>query len=30
MRTVAGRQFFKVTMITVAEIGTDPKEARNF
>src|SRR5882762_5967072 len=26
----AGRQFFKVTMIPLAEIGTDPKEARNF
>lgn len=26
----AGRQFFKVTMIPLAEIGTDPKEAENF
>jgi uncharacterized protein (DUF2235 family) len=26
----AGRQFFKVTMIPLAEIGTDPKEAQNF
>ena len=26
----AGRQFFKVTLIPLAEIGTDPKEARNF
>jgi len=26
----AGRQFFKVTMISLAEIGTDPKEAQNF
>jgi uncharacterized protein (DUF2235 family) len=25
-----GRQFFKVTMIPLAEIGTDPKEAQNF
>jgi mono/diheme cytochrome c family protein len=25
-----GRQFFKVTMIPLAEIGTDPKEAENF
>jgi hypothetical protein len=25
-----GRQFFKVTMIPLEEIGTDPKEARNF
>jgi hypothetical protein len=25
-----GRQFFKVTMIPLAEIGTDPNEARNF
>ena len=26
----AGRQFFKVTMIPLGEIGTDPKEAQNF
>jgi hypothetical protein len=26
----AGKQFFKVTMIPLAEIGTDPKEAQNF
>ena len=26
----AGRQFFKVTMIPLAEIGTDPNEATNF
>jgi uncharacterized protein (DUF2235 family) len=26
----AGRQFFKVTMIPLSEIGTDPKEAQNF
>jgi hypothetical protein len=26
----AGRQFFKVTLIPLAEIGTDPKEAQNF
>jgi uncharacterized protein (DUF2235 family) len=26
----AGRQFFKVTMIPLAEIGTDSKEAQNF
>src|SRR6266566_435638 len=26
----AGRQFFKVTMIPLVEIGTDPKEAQNF
>ena len=26
----AGRQFFEVTMIPLAEIGTDPKEAQNF
>lgn len=26
----AGRRFFKVTMIPLAEIGTDPKEAQNF
>jgi hypothetical protein len=26
----AGRQFFKVTMIPLAQIGTDPKEAQNF
>jgi uncharacterized protein (DUF2235 family) len=26
----AERQFFKVTMIPLAEIGTDPKEAQNF
>jgi uncharacterized protein (DUF2235 family) len=26
----AGRQFFRVTMIPLAEIGTDPKEAQNF
>ena len=26
----AGRQFFKVTMIPLPEIGTDPKEAENF
>jgi uncharacterized protein (DUF2235 family) len=26
----AGRQFFKVTMIPLAEIGTDPNEAQNF
>ena len=26
----AGRQFFKVTMIPLEEIGTDPKEAENF
>ncbi len=25
-----GRQFFKVTLIPLAEIGTDPKEAQNF
>jgi len=25
-----GKQFFKVTMIPLEEIGTDPKEARNF
>jgi len=25
-----GRQFFKVTMIPLGEIGTDPKEAQNF
>jgi uncharacterized protein (DUF2235 family) len=25
-----GRQFFKVTMIPLAEIGTDPKQAQNF
>jgi uncharacterized protein (DUF2235 family) len=25
-----GRQFFKVTMIPLAEIGTDPNEAQNF
>ncbi len=25
-----GRQFFKVTMIPLSEIGTDPKEAQNF
>jgi len=25
-----GRKFFKVTMIPLAEIGTDPKEAENF
>jgi hypothetical protein len=25
-----GKQFFKVTMIPLAEIGTDPKEAQNF
>ncbi len=25
-----GRQFFKVTMIPLEEIGTDPKEAQNF
>ena len=25
-----GKQFFKVTMIPLDEIGTDPKEARNF
>src|SRR5580700_6155270 len=28
--TSEGRQFFKVTMIPLAEIGTDPKEAQNF
>lgn len=26
----SGRQFFKVTMIPLEEIGTDPKEAQNF
>jgi Uncharacterized alpha/beta hydrolase domain (DUF2235) len=26
----AGRQFFKVTMIPLEEIGTDPREAQNF
>jgi len=26
----AGKEFFKVTMIPLAEIGTDPKEAQNF
>jgi len=26
----AGRQFFKVTLIPLDEIGTDPKEAQNF
>jgi mono/diheme cytochrome c family protein len=25
-----GKQFFKVTMIPIAEIGTDPKQAQNF
>ncbi len=25
-----GRQFFKVTMVPLSEIGTDPKEAQNF
>jgi uncharacterized protein (DUF2235 family) len=28
--TGTGKQFFKVTMIPLAEIGTDPKEAQNF
>ena len=26
----AGRQFFKVTLVDLTDIGTDPKEARNF
>jgi hypothetical protein len=28
--TPGGKQFFKVTMIPLAEIGTDPKQAQNF
>jgi len=28
--TSEGRQFFKVTMVPLSEIGTDPKEAQNF
>src|SRR5712692_840860 len=28
--STAGRQFFKVTLVPLDEIGTDPKEAQNF